>query len=123
MTHMLTIAAAGALGALARYLVSGWTGQLLGGRAPLGTLAVNVIGSFLLGLLLQVGLTEIRLSKTLQLALTVGFLGSFTTFSTFSLDTLQFLQARAWLPAAAYVAANLLLSLAAAWAGVVVARG
>ena len=88
MTRIGLIGIAGAAGALARYAI----GVALGGRLyPYGTLAINVIGSFLLGLLLG-GPGASRWSETTTLALGVGFLGAFTTFSTFTNETMDLLR-------------------------------
>jgi CrcB protein len=96
MTRFLWICLGGAAGTGARYLMSGWV-QRLGGTFPYGTLAVNVLGSFLLGVIMRVALTTELLSPTPRLALTVGVLGGFTTYSTFNYETLQYFQDGAWL--------------------------
>lgn len=112
----------GGLGCIARYLVSGWTYQLAGRSLPYGTLAVNVIGSFLLGLIMEGSLRSSLLSQELRVALTVGFLGGFTTFSTFSYETLRFLEEGSYLAAVATILLNLLVCLLAAGLGVGLAR-
>lgn len=92
MRTVLSIAVLGALGALARH----GTGLLLKARLdtplPVGTIGVNVLGSFLLGLLTALALSQ-RISEELRAPLAIGFLGSFTTFSTFSLEVVQLTQA------------------------------
>ena len=87
---------AGGLGSAARYLLSGWVLERLGTAFPFGTLAVNLIGSFLLSAILHVGLATELISPMLRIALTTGFLGGFTTYSTFSHETLVLLQEGAW---------------------------
>ena len=89
MTRFLWICVGGAAGTGARYLLSGWALATLGASFPWGTLAVNVLGSFLLGLLMQVGITTSLLSPTLRLALTTGVMGGFTTYSTFNYETIR----------------------------------
>jgi len=97
MARFLWICLGGAAGTGARYLMSGWVLQRLGGSFPYGTLSVNVLGSFLLGVLMQVALMTALLPPTLRLALTTGALGGFTTYSTFNYETLQYFQDGAWL--------------------------
>ncbi|MEP7009859.1 MAG: fluoride efflux transporter CrcB [Acidobacteriota bacterium] len=97
MVRLLWISLGGAVGTAARYLLSGWILRTAGPGFPWGTLAVNTIGSFLLGLLMAVGSTS--LSPTLRLALTTGVMGGFTTYSTFNYETLKALQDSAWLVA------------------------
>jgi CrcB protein len=86
----------GAAGTAARYLLSGWLSQTLGAGFPYGTLAVNVLGSFLLGLIMPVALLTDALSPTARLALTTGLMGGFTTYSSFNYETLQLFQENAW---------------------------
>lgn len=112
---LLLAALGGALGAVLRHLV-GEGALRLGIAAPLATLAVNVAGSFLLGWLAASGV-----ERRLWVLLGVGVLGGFTTFSTFSVQTLTLLD-RAPLWALAYVAGSVLMSLLAAWCGLVLGR-
>ena len=117
------LAAFGALGAICRYAVSGWMAQWWGTGFPYGTLVVNVVGCFLLGVVVHLGLaTTGVLSGTTRTVVGIGFLGSFTTFSTFGYETIRYLEEGARLLAFANVAANLLLGLAAVWAGLALAR-
>lgn len=122
MIVVLYIALFGALGCLARYFLSGWAHDLLGRSLPFGTLAVNVVGAFLIGLVMEFSLRSTAVSPELRIGLTIGFLGGFTTFSTFSYETFRLLES-AQLPQAA---ANVLLSVAACLAftflGIVAAR-
>ncbi len=87
-TQFLLIAAGGALGATARYATGLLAVRLWGAGLPIGTWAVNILGSFLIGLAVPVIVAKGGASEGVRVALVVGFLGSFTTFSTFSLDTL-----------------------------------
>ncbi len=121
---LVSIALAGAAGTLARYGVA-----TLAVRAaptfPYGTLAVNVLGSFLLGALMRFGVGAADgagVPSTLRLALTIGFCGGFTTFSTFSADTALLLESGSYGRAALYVAGSVGLSLLAIFLGFAVAR-
>lgn len=89
MARFLWICLGGAIGTGCRYLLSGWLQRRMGAAFPYGTLAVNLLGSFLLGLILEVALTTNALSLELRLALTTGVMGGFTTYSTFNYETLQ----------------------------------
>ena len=122
MARLLWISLGGALGTAARYLVSVWLLRALGPAFPYGTLAVNVIGSFLLGAIMQAGLDTTLLSPTTRAVLGTGVMGGFTTYSTFNYETLQYLQEGAWAMAGLNVAATLLVCLAAGALGVALAR-
>lgn len=108
----------GALGTLARYGAGRLSRHLLGASFPYGTLFVNVAGCLLFGLLAELALGSDAVPRALKLALTVGFLGAFTTFSTFGYETLQLARDGELASAAANGAANLVLGLAAVWAGI-----
>ncbi|HTO87048.1 MAG TPA: fluoride efflux transporter CrcB [Thermoanaerobaculia bacterium] len=122
MARFLWICLGGAAGTGARYLLSGWVLQRLGGSFPYGTLSVNVIGSFLLGVLMQVALGTQLLSPTLRLALTTGAMGGFTTYSTFNYETLQFFQEGALLLGLLNILTTVLVCLAAGALGLFGAR-
>lgn len=113
---LVWIAIGGAAGALARYGLAGWVHDLAGAAFPWGTLAVNALGSFLLGLIVRY-LEAIAATPELRGALAIGFLGAFTTFSTFSYETIGLLQGGDWGRAAAYAVASLFLGLAGVVAG------
>lgn len=81
----------GGAGCISRYLISSGLNAWLGKAFPYGTLAVNVIGSFIIGIIFEVALGGSVISPTLRLALTTGFLGGLTTFSTFSFETVELL--------------------------------
>ena len=106
MARFLWICLGGAAGTGARYLLSGWLLRLAGPVFPWGTLAVNLIGSFLLGFLMQTAATTEILRPTLRLTLTTGVMGGFTTYSTFNYETLRLVQEGAWVLAAANLAAT-----------------
>jgi fluoride exporter len=122
MVRFLWICLGGALGTGARYLVSGWTLQALGSAFPWGTLAVNLAGSFLLAGLMALGVESSLFSPTLRLALATGVMGGFTTYSTFSYETMRSLQEGAWGTALVNVLVTVVGCLAACWLGWVVAR-
>jgi CrcB protein len=121
-TTFLAVALGGALGASGRYVLSTALQRLLGDGFPWGTLGVNLLGSFLLGLLFAAVQRE-AIPPEFQGLLAVGVLGSFTTFSTFSLETLTLFHEGAWGRAIAYVLGSLLLGLAAVALGVSLAGG
>lgn len=120
--QLLYIGIFGGLGCIARYLVSGWTYALAGRGLPYGTLAVNVLGSFLLGLLMTFGLRSTLLSPELRIGLTVGFLGGFTTFSTFSYETMRLLEEGSLWQAGANIVLNVTICLLFALLGMFLAR-
>lgn len=116
------IAAGGAVGAVARYLVVVAAAQLWGIAFPWGTLAVNVAGSFILGLLAETLALAWSVSEGVRAFLVVGMLGAFTTFSAFSLDVVTLYQRGEMVAAAAYVVASVVLAVAALFAGLAAAR-
>jgi CrcB protein len=117
----LWVALGGALGSVARFWLNGIVSARAGETFPLGTLAVNVTGSFIIGVLGALTLPEGRLnSETRTLAtqlLMVGVCGGFTTFSSFSLQTLTLVREREWLYAGGNVALSVILCLIATWLG------
>jgi len=115
-TDIAIVAAGGALGALARWLVSDYVQRVTGPFFPWGTLAVNVLGSLLLGFV-ATGALHGFFTREQRLLLATGFAGAFTTFSTFSYETYMLLAEYSSLYALANIAANLVLGLAAVYAG------
>jgi len=122
VTKILAVAAGGALGAVGRYLVSGWTSRLAPGSSfPWGTLAVNVSGAFVLGIVMAATTSgRLSVSPLARTFVTIGLLGAFTTFSTFSYETLEALRVRHWGVGIGNIAASLALGLAACWIGLAV---
>lgn len=116
------IAFGGALGAVCRYWVSTTTYAWLGTEFPYGTLMVNVSGSFSMGFLAILLTEKIALPEELKFALLVGFLGSYTTFSTFALDGLHWLNNGAVLKVVIYVTTSVMGSLLGVWIGYLGAR-
>ena len=84
---LLFLAVGGAFGAVSRYLVQGWVQDLAGGRFPWGTFVVNISGSFALGLLFALAMDRAILSPDVRVPLMIGFIGSYTTFSTLMLES------------------------------------
>ena len=123
MTAALLIAVAGALGTLARFLANVGAQRLLGDRFPYGTFAVNVVGSFVIGAAMTYFVSRDAMDSHLRMALTIGFLGGFTTYSSFALETVQMLEKRQPGAAAAYVGLTLITAGLACYAGIIAARG
>jgi len=119
---MLFVAAGGAVGASARYLVGVASGRLLGFGFPWGTLTVNVLGCFLMGLLIEAMALRWTVSNELRAFLTVGMLGGFTTFSAFSADFTLLYERDAYVSAGFYLFASVGLSIAALFAGLAIVR-
>lgn len=122
MQTMVFIACFGALGCLSRYYLSGWAYDLLGRRFPFGTLVVNLLGAFLIGLIMEFGLRSTALPVNLRLGLTIGFLGGLTTFSTFSYETLRLLEDGELMTATFNVLVSVVTGLTFTWLGIQVAR-
>jgi fluoride exporter len=122
MARFFWVCLGSAVGGGARYLLSEWVSKALGGAFPYGTLAVNLIGSFLIGGLMYAGLEAALLSTTALLALSTGVMGGFTTYSAFSYQTLKSLQNGQWGIASANVAITLCGCLFACWLGWLGAR-
>jgi CrcB protein len=122
MKTAATIALFCAGGGLTRYYLSGWVHTLLGRAFPYGTFAVNVIGAYFIGLVMELGLRSTAIPDTLRLGLTVGFMGGLTTFSTFSYETFKLLEDGQFLLAFANVLASVLVCLIFTWLGIVTIR-
>ena len=118
----MAIAIGGGCGSVARFVLAREMGRFLGNFLPYGTLAVNVLGSFILGWLAAVFLDRPEINSALRLGVTVGFLGAFTTFSTFSLESVQLLLSGAVWRAVLNVAANALACLGMCYLGMQLAR-
>ena len=115
--QLFWICVGGAVGSGARFLLSVWMLELLGPSFPYGTLAVNVIGSFLLGLVMFLGLEAEILSPLVRMTLGIGVLGGFTTFSSFSFETMYLLHQGQWQVALLNVGVSIALCLAACFLG------
>ena len=125
MPSILLVFLGGGLGAVCRYLVTTQVGARFGTVFPFGTLTVNTVGSFLMGLIMGVLLLAEQhqfAAGPWKLLLTVGFLGGFTTFSSFSMETMTLVRGGSLFYAAANVLATLVLGFAAVMAGLVLGR-
>jgi CrcB protein len=116
------IAAGSAIGGVSRYLLGGFLQRQTGGTFPIGTLVVNITGSFLLGLILRYAVETPTLTPEARAFLTVGFCGGYTTFSTFSYETVALMEDGQWPRAALYVALSVGLSIFVAFLGFAAAR-
>ncbi len=122
MREIIFLALAGVLGTLSRYGLSGLVQRIAGAGFPYGTLTVNILGSLLIGLIMQVGLSTGIIPRALRVAVTIGFLGAFTTFSTFSYETIRFMEDGAWLMASLNIVVNLGSCLLATFLGMTLGR-
>ena len=118
---ILAVALGGAIGSVARYLLAGLIPSS-GGGFNWGILWVNVIGAFVMGVIVEGSALKWNLTPELRAFLTVGILGGFTTFSTFSLDSVLLLQRGAYAAAAGYIGGSVILSIAALFAGLYLVR-
>ena len=118
-TTWVAVAVGGALGSVARFWMTGAVAALMGARFPWGTLLINMLGSLVIGAMAGVTLTTERmgLHPDVRVFVMVGICGGFTTFSSFSLQTLELIQAGEMGPALLYVAGSVLLCLAFVWLG------
>jgi CrcB protein len=116
------IAVAGAAGALTRYGLSGLVHTIAGTRLPWGTLVVNLLGCFLLGLATEVSGRTGWLSPEARIGVTIGFLGSFTTFSTFGVETFRAIESADWVGALSNVLLNVVGGLLFVLFGILAAR-
>jgi CrcB protein len=122
MKLLIAVALGGALGSVARHLVAARITHVYGTQFPWGILTVNVVGSFVMGVLAEAMALRFALAPEWRAFLTVGILGGFTTFSSFSFDVATLIERGDLGPAAVYVAASVLLSVGALFAGLWVMR-
>jgi len=122
MEQLVYIALLGALGCICRYFLSGFVYQLFGTGFPYGTLVVNVVGAFLIGLVMEFSIRSALIPPALRIAVTIGFLGGLTTFSTFSFETFRLLEEGAFAIAFLNVLVSVVSCLACTWVGIAVAR-
>lgn len=122
MIQALLVAIGGAIGSLLRYYVGQWALRLMGPAFPWGTLAVNVVGCFVIGVFAELIARKFNASVELRLLLITGFLGGFTTFSAFSLDAISLFERGEAVAGGVYIVASVGLSMAAVIAGLAVMR-
>lgn len=119
---LLYVALGSAVGGVSRYLLGGLVQRMLDTTFPAGTLLVNVTGSFLLGAIIRYALETPSLTPEVRAFLTIGFCGGYTTFSTFSYETMALLEDGEWARAGVYITASVILSLIATFLGLALAR-
>ncbi|MBY2917288.1 fluoride efflux transporter CrcB [Rhizobium leguminosarum] len=122
MIQALLVAVGGAIGSLLRYYVGQWALRLMGPAFPWGTLTVNIVGCFVIGVFAELIARKFNASVELRLLLITGFLGGFTTFSAFSLDAISLFERGEAVAGGIYIAASVGLSMAAVIAGLAVMR-
>jgi len=122
LVKYLIIGAGGFLGANCRYLVGGWVADRMGPSLPYGTFLINVSGSFVIGLFLTLIAERFTAPSELRLFFAIGFLGAYTTFSTFAFESLALIESRAFLAAGLNMVGSVLVSMIAVTVGVIVGR-
>ncbi len=118
----LWVAVGGALGAVSRYLVAGYVQKAVGIAFPVGTMTVNVLGSFIIGFFIQYVLEYLAMPPQVRALVVVGFLGAFTTFSSFSYETVSMLLEGETLKALIYILGTNILCFIATFLGILLAR-
>jgi CrcB protein len=120
--NLLMIGAGGFVGAILRYLVSGWAHRIGGASFPYGTLTVNVLGSFLLGFFFVIAEERFMITPPIRNFIAIGLLGAFTTYSTYSFESIMLLKEMMYVQATLNMALNLIVGLFAVWLGMTFAR-
>jgi CrcB protein len=122
LSKYLIVGLGGAIGAIARFWLSALIGERLPARFPLGTLAINVSGSFIVGFFMTLVTERVNIHPNWRLGVAVGFVGAYTTFSTFEYETFRLLETGSGLGALANVLVSLILGFLAVWGGIALAR-
>ena len=122
LSHALLAAAGGAIGSVGRYLAGVYAVRWFGPNFPWGTFIVNIVGSLLIGLLVEAVARALNQSADMRVFIVTGFLGGFTTFSSFSLDAMNMIERGDIMPAALYIAASVGIALIAVFAGLAIGR-
>ena len=122
METIIFVAIGGGVGSVTRYLTSVWAAERFGVDFPYGTLLVNVVGCYLIGLFMVLATERFMLPAHWRLLVASGFLGGLTTFSSFSYESLKLVQDGALVSAFQNIAANLVTGLAATWLGIISGR-
>jgi CrcB protein len=121
-TKYLAVAVGSALGGMLRYYLGGSVLSRLAGSFPLATFVINVTGSFIIGFFLTLVAERISLSQHLRLAIAVGFVGAYTTFSTFEYETARLIEERHFILALLNVVLSVIVGFVAVWGGIIAAR-
>ena len=119
---LLAVALGGAIGSLVRYFVAGAIQSAAWPGFPWGIFVVNISGGFIMGVIVELSALKLQLTPEVRAFLTVGILGGYTTFSTFSLDSALLIERGAYLSAGAYMAGSAILSVLALFAGLFLVR-
>ena len=122
MQNVIIVFIGGGLGAVARYLLQGAVYKISGSSFPYGTITVNVIGCFIIGLLMSGFEERFAINPLLRIFLTIGILGGFTTFSSFSFETIALMKEGQMMSASLNVLASVVMCLMATYAGSVAAK-
>lgn len=122
MKNIVFIAAGGALGAIARYILSGWVYQWISADFPYGTLVVNLMGTFLLGFFYPLLTEKLAIDPQLRNMITIGCIGAFTTFSTFMMESFRLLQYREYGFFVINIGGSIIGGLMAFYSGMVLGR-
>jgi CrcB protein len=123
MQEILLVGLGGFFGAISRYKLCGWVHHILDKHGfPYGTITVNIVGCFLIGLIAGLVLNKGIIPKQMEILVVTGFLGGFTTFSAFSLETLKLMQTGHYLNALFNVLISVVLGLLAAWIGMLLSK-
>ncbi len=122
MKQLFLVVVGSAIGGGARYLVAGWFVQRFGIAFPIGTIAINALGSLLIGLIMHVGLNTDLISAEMRITLTTGVMGGFTTYSTFNYETISFVQQGALLLGLLNILATVVVCLLAGAGGLLLGR-
>ena len=122
MIGVITIIIGGALGSLCRYVMSMNVYLLLGKSFPYGTLAVNILGSIIMGSVYILVMEKITISEELRAGITVGFLGAFTTFSAFSIETMNLIESGEITKAGLNIILSVILCIVGCWLGMSITR-
>ncbi len=122
MIGVIAIVIGGALGSLCRYFMSMNIYLLLGKSFPYGTLAVNILGSIIIGSVYILAMEKITISEELRAGITVGFLGAFTTFSAFSIETMNLIESGEITKAGLNIILSAILCIVGCWLGMSITR-
>lgn len=122
LTKYFAVAVGSALGGMLRYYLGGTALARLAGSFPLATFVINLTGSFIIGFFLTLVAERLSLSQPLRLAIAVGFVGAYTTFSTFEYETARLVEERHFMLALLYVVLSVVVGFVAVWGGIIAAR-